>query len=68
MVKVGQTLRMEGPYVPLGAPDVLYFTQIYQYGHMLWLWGYAPYAPYAPPGSVGGRGRGCGLHCVYVCP
>ena len=64
-VKVGQTLHMGGQYDPLDEPDVLYFTQIHQYGHMLWLWGYTPYAP---PGGVGGRGRGCGLHFDYVCP
>ena len=45
MVKVGQTLHMEGQYAPLGELDMIYFTKIHQYGHMLWLWGYAPYAP-----------------------
>ena len=65
MVKVGQTLHMEGQYVPLDELDVLYFTQIHRYDHMLWLWGYAPYAPL---GGVGGRGRRCGLHFDYICP
>ena len=45
MVKVGQALHMGGQYVPLDEPDVLYFTQIHQYGHMVWLWGYVPSNP-----------------------
>jgi len=36
MVKVGQTLHMGGQYGPLGEPDVLYFTQLHEYGHKWW--------------------------------
>ena len=49
MVKVGQTLHMEGQYVPLGEPNVLYFTQIHQYGHNWWRGAGGPQGPHSPP-------------------
>ena len=65
MVKVDQTLHMEGQYVPLDEPAVLYCTQIHQYGHMVWLWGYVPSNPLRVGAGEWGL-RGGGAH--YVCP
>ena len=49
MVKVGQTLHVGGQYVPLGEPDVLYFTQIHQYGHNWWRGAGGSQGPRSPP-------------------
>ena len=51
MVKVGQTLHVGGQYVPLGEPDVLYFTQIHQYGHNWWHGAGGSQGPRRPPQS-----------------
>ena len=52
MVKVGQTLHMEGQYVPLDELDVLYFTQIHQYGHNWWHGAGGSQGPRSPPHSA----------------
>ena len=48
MVKVGQTLHMGGQYGPLGEPDVLYFTQLHEYGHKWWGIAGSPQGPHSP--------------------
>jgi hypothetical protein len=48
MVKVGQTLHMGGQYDPLGEPDVLYFTQLHEYGHKWWGIAGSPQGPHSP--------------------
>ena len=42
IIKVGQTLYVQGQHGSIGELGVLYFTQIHQYGHVARLWGYVP--------------------------
>ena len=42
IIKVGQTLYVQGQHGSIGELGVLYFTQIHQYGHVAQLWGYVP--------------------------